>query len=128
MIEYLGSVDNLTIDDVPKEYHSGSVRKFFIKNQTKLDNEVLEKQKKLELILSRCLQTGDEEMANKKASELIELIGLQRFYIDSVTSVMTKTGKLWVDGEIGIAQGPVGGRSSGMTSFYITHNFSFCNI
>ena len=32
------------------------------------------------------------------------MIGLQRFYVDSVTGVMTETGKLWVDGEIGIAQ------------------------
>ena len=39
-------------------------------------------------------------MATEKADELIELIGLQRFYIDSVTRVMTETGKLWVDGEI----------------------------
>ena len=100
----MGSVDDLTIDDVPKEYHTGSVRKFFIKNQTKLDDKVIEKQKELEVVLSRCLQTGDEEMATEKADELIELIGLQRFYIDSVTSVMTETGKLWVDGEIGIAQ------------------------
>ena len=104
MIEYLGSVDNLTIEDVPKEYHSGSVRKFFVKNQTKLDDEIIEKQKGLEILLARCLQTGDEEMAFEKADELIQLIGLQRFYVDSVTSVMTETGKLWVDGEIGIAQ------------------------
>ncbi len=70
------------------------MRKFFVKNQTKLDNKVIEKQKELEIVLSRCLQTGDEEMATEKADELIELIGLQRFYIDSVTSVMTETGKL----------------------------------
>jgi len=94
----------LTIDDVPKEYHSGSVRKFFVKNQTKLDDKVVEKQKELEVLLARCLQTGDEEMSFEKAEELIELVGLQRFYVDSVTGVMRETGKLWVDGEIGIAQ------------------------
>ncbi|GIR27410.1 MAG: hypothetical protein CM15mP42_03600 [Methanobacteriota archaeon] len=50
------------------------------------------------------MQTGDEEMSFEKADELVKLIGLQRFYVDSVTGVMTETGKLWVDGEIGIAQ------------------------
>jgi len=50
------------------------------------------------------LQTGDEEMSFEKAEELVDLVGLQRFYVDSVTGVMTETGKLWVDGEIGIAQ------------------------
>ena len=75
-----------------------------MKNQTKLDDKVIKKQKELEVLLSRCLQTGDEEMAFEKADELIQMIGLQRFYVDSVTTVMTETGKLWVDGEIGIAQ------------------------
>ena len=55
-------------------------------------------------MLARCLQTGDEEMSFEKAEELVDLVGLQRFYVDSVTGVMTETGKLWVDGEIGIAQ------------------------
>ena len=55
-------------------------------------------------MLARCLQTGDEEMSFEKAEKLVQLIGLQRFYVDSVTGVMTETGKLWVDGEIGIAQ------------------------
>tara|TARA_B100001094_G_scaffold126515_1_gene122613 strand:- start:1651 stop:2271 length:621 start_codon:yes stop_codon:yes gene_type:complete len=55
-------------------------------------------------LLARCLQTGDEEMSFEKAEELVDLVGLQRFYVDSVTGVMTETGKLWVDGEIGIAQ------------------------
>lgn len=50
------------------------------------------------------MQTGDEEMSFEKAEELVDLVGLQRFYVDSVTGVMTETGKLWVDGEIGIAQ------------------------
>ena len=54
--------------------------------------------------MARCLQTGDEEMSFEKAEELVQLVGLQRFYVDSVTGVMTETGKLWVDGEIGIAQ------------------------
>ena len=58
----------------------------------------------MEVLLARCLQTGDEEMSFEKADELVKLIGLQRFYVDSVTGVMTETGKLWVDGEIGIAQ------------------------
>ena len=58
----------------------------------------------MEVLLARCLQTGDEEMSFEKADELIELIGLQRFYVDSVTGVMRETGKLWFDGEIGIAQ------------------------
>ena len=31
VIEYLGSIDNLTIEDIPKKYHRGSVRKFFVK-------------------------------------------------------------------------------------------------
>ena len=43
-------------------------------------------------------------MSFEKAEELVDLVGLQRFYVDSVTGVMTETGKLWVDGEIGIAQ------------------------
>jgi len=43
-------------------------------------------------------------MSFEKADELVKLVGLQRFYVDSVTGVMTETGKLWVDGEIGIAQ------------------------
>ena len=58
----------------------------------------------MEVLLARCLQTGDEEMSFEKADELVKLVGLQRFYVDSVTGVMTETGKLWVDGEIGIAQ------------------------
>ena len=79
MIEYLGSVDRLTINDIPKDYHTGSIRKFFVKNQTKLDEKVVEEQKRLENILSRCLLTGDEEMAIEKSDELIDLAGLQRF-------------------------------------------------
>lgn len=104
MIEYLGSVDNLTIDDVPKEYISGSIRKFFVKNQTKLNEEVVEQQKKLENILCRCLLTGDEEMAMENSQKLVDLIGLQRFYVESVTGVMAETGKMWYNKEIGIAQ------------------------
>ncbi len=104
VLEYLGSLEKLTIDDIPKDYHSGSIRKFFVKNQTKLDEKVVEKQKNLENILSRCLLTGDEEMAIEKSDELINLIGLQRFYVESVTKIMTDTGKMWYDGEIGIAQ------------------------
>ena len=104
MLEYLGSVEKLTIDDIPKDYHTGSIRKFFVKNQTKLDEGVVEEQKKLQNILCRCLLTGDEEMATEKADELIELIGLQRFYVESVTWVMAETGKMWYNKEIGIAQ------------------------
>ena len=104
VIEYLGSLDRLTLDDVPKDYHTGSIKKFFIKNQTKLDDSVIKKQKELEKILSRCLLTGDEEMAFEKSGELIHLIGLQRFYVESVTKVMSDTGKMWYEGEIGIAQ------------------------
>ena len=104
MLEYLGSVENLTINDVPKDYHTGSIRKFFVKNQTKLDEKVVEEQKNIEQILCRCLLTGDEEMAIEKSDELISLIGLQRFYVESVTSVMTETGKLWSNGDIGIAE------------------------
>ena len=104
MIEYLGSVNNLTINDIPKDYHTGSIRKFFVKNQTKLDEKVVEEQKKLENILTRCLLTGDEEMAMVNSQKLVDLIGLQRFYVESVTSVMTETGRLWYNKEIGIAQ------------------------
>ena len=104
MLEYLGSVEKLTIDDIPKDYHTGSIRKFFVKNQTKLDEGVIEEQKRLQNILCRCLLTGDEEMATEKADELIELIGLQRFYVESVTWVMAETGKMWYNKEIGIAQ------------------------
>ena len=104
MIEYLGSVDRLTINDIPKDYHTGSIRKFFVKNQTKLDEKVVEEQKRLENILSRCLLTGDEEMAIEKSDELIDLVGLQRFYVECVTNIMSDTGKMWYDGEIGIAQ------------------------
>ena len=104
MLEYLGSVDDLTIKDIPKDYHTSSIRKFFVKNQTKLDEKVVEEQKKLENILSRCLLTGDEEMAIEKSAEMINLIGLQRFYVESITNIMTDTGKMWYSGEIGIAQ------------------------
>ena len=104
MLEYLGSVEKLTIDDIPKDYHTGSIRKFFVKNQTKLDESVVEEQKRLQNILCRCLLTGDEEMAEEKSSELIDLIGLQRFYVESVTWVMAETGKMWYNKEIGIAQ------------------------
>ena len=104
MLEYLGSIDGLTIDDIPKDYRTNSIRKFFVKNQTKLDEKVVEEQKKLENILSRCLLTGDEEMAIEKSDEMINLIGLQRFYVESVTNIMTDTGKMWYAGEIGIAQ------------------------
>ena len=104
MLEYLGSVEKLTIDDIPKDYHTGSIRKFFVKNQTKLDEKVVEEQKKLENILCRCLLTGDEEMATEKSDQLIELIGLQRFYVESITWVMAETGKMWYNKEIGIAQ------------------------
>ena len=104
VLEYLGSLKNLTIDDIPKDYHNSSIRKFFVNNQTKLDEKVVEKQKNLENILSRCLLTGDEEMAIEKSDELVNLIGLQRFYVESVTRIMTDTGKMWYDGEIGIAQ------------------------
>ena len=104
MLEYLGSIDGLTIDDIPKDYRTSSIRKFFVKNQTKLDDKVVEEQKKLENILSRCLLTGDEEMAIEKSDEMINLIGLQRFYVESVTNIMTDTGKMWYAGEIGIAQ------------------------
>lgn len=69
-----------------------------------MNEEVGEKQKNLEMILIRCLLTGDEDMANQKCDELIELIGLQRFYIESITNVMAETGKKWYDGEIGIAE------------------------
>ena len=104
MIEYLGSVNNLTINDIPKDYHTGSIRKFFVKNQTKLDEKVVEEQKKLENILTRCLLTGDEEMAMANSQKLVDLIGLQRFYVESVTNVMAETGRLWYNKEIGIAQ------------------------
>ncbi len=104
MLEYLGSVEKLTIDDIPKDYHTGSIRKFFVKNQTKLDEGVIEEQKRLQNILCRCLLTGDEEMAAEKSDELIDLIGLQRFYVESVTWVMAETGKMWYNKEIGIAQ------------------------
>ena len=104
MLEYLGSVEKLTIDDIPKDYHTGSIRKFFVKNQTKLDESVVEEQKRLQNILCRGLLTGDEEMAEEKSSELIDLIGLQRFYVESVTWVMAETGKMWYNKEIGIAQ------------------------
>ena len=43
-------------------------------------------------------------MAIEKSDELIRLIGLQRFYVESVTSVMTETEKLWANGDIGIAE------------------------
>ena len=43
-------------------------------------------------------------MAEEKSSELIDLIGLQRFYVESVTWVMAETGKMWYNKEIGIAQ------------------------
>ena len=91
MLEYLGSVEKLTIDDIPKDYHTGSIRKFFVKNQTKLDEKVVEEQKKLENILCRCLLTGDEEMATEKSDQLIELIGLQRFYAVSYTHLTLPT-------------------------------------
>ena len=48
MLEYLGSIEELTIDDIPKDYRTSSIRKFFVKNQTKLDDKVVEEQKKLE--------------------------------------------------------------------------------
>ena len=104
VLQYLGSVENLTIENIPKEYHTSSIRKFFIKNQTKLNEGVAEKQLDLEKILVRCLLTGDEDMATQKSDELIDLIGLQRFYVESVTNVMAETGKRWYDGEIGIAE------------------------
>ena len=94
----------MTIDSIPKNYRTGSIRKFFIKNQTKLNEEVVEKQKNLEMILTRCLLTGDEDMSTQKSDELIKLIGLQRFYVESITNIMTETGKRWYDGEIGIAE------------------------
>jgi methanogenic corrinoid protein MtbC1 len=104
VLEYLGSLENLTIDNIPKDYRTGSIRKFFVKNQTKLNEEVIEKQKNLEMILTRCLLTGDEDMSTQKSDELIKLIGLQRFYVESITNIMTETGKRWYDGEIGIAE------------------------
>jgi len=43
-------------------------------------------------------------MATQKSDELIELIGLQRFYVETITSVMAETGKKWYDGDISIAE------------------------
>ncbi len=43
-------------------------------------------------------------MATQKSDELIELIGLQRFYVETITSVMAETGRKWYDGEISIAE------------------------
>jgi methanogenic corrinoid protein MtbC1 len=103
-LEYLGSVENLDIENIPEDYRTGSIRKFFIKNQTKLNEKVVEEQTNLENILIRCLLTGDEDMATQKSNELIELIGLQRFYVETITNVMTATGEKWYSGEIGIAE------------------------
>ena len=104
VLEYLGSLEKLTIDDIPKNYHTGSIKKFFVKNQTKLDDAVIEQQKEMENVLSRCLLTGDEEMSFTKSEELIDLLGLQRFYVESITNIMNETGKMWYSGEIGIAE------------------------
>ena len=43
-------------------------------------------------------------MSFKKSEELIELLGLQRFYVESITGIMNETGKMWYSGEIGIAE------------------------
>lgn len=104
VLEYLGSVEKLTIDDIPKDYHTGSIRGFFVKNQTILDDKIVEQQKDLEGALSEYLLNADEEMAFQKSEKLIELIGLQRFYVESITSVMDETGKMWACGKIGIAE------------------------
>lgn len=56
------------------------------------------------MILIKCLLTEDEDMAIQKSDELIELIGLQRFYVESITNIMNETGKRWYDREIGIAE------------------------
>ena len=57
---------------------------------------MVKKQKELEKILSRCLLTGDEDMAFEKSDELIDLVGLQRFYVESITNVMSETGQMWM--------------------------------
>jgi len=43
-------------------------------------------------------------MAIQKSDELIELIGLQKFYVETITNVMAETGRKWYDGEISIAE------------------------
>ena len=43
-------------------------------------------------------------MALENSQKLVDLIGLQRFYVESITSIMTETGKMWYNKEIGIAQ------------------------
>ena len=103
VIEYLGSLEKLTIDDIPKDYLSGSIRKFFIRNQSKSEESMIEKLKELDMTLAKYLLTGDEKKAFAKSEEIINLIGLERFYVETITKIMGDTGKMWYDGEIGIA-------------------------
>ncbi len=103
VIEYLGSLEKLTIDDIPKDYLSGSIRKFFIRNQSKSEESMIEKLKELDMTLAKYLLTGDEKKAFGKSEEIINLIGLERFYVETITKIMGDTGKMWYDGEIGIA-------------------------
>ncbi|MQG38367.1 MAG: cobalamin B12-binding domain-containing protein, partial [SAR202 cluster bacterium] len=52
---------------------------------------------------AKYLLTGDEKKAFGKSEEIINLIGLERFYVETITKIMGDTGKMWYDGEIGIA-------------------------
>ena len=51
---------------------------------------MIEKLKELDMTLAKYLLTGDEKKAFAKSEEIINLIGLERFYVETITKIMEK--------------------------------------
>ena len=103
-IKYLGSINNVTQDDIPEEFRNDAKIQAFLLENTPKDREKREKIiEKLQLQIFSCLTEGDLDGSKKIYHAFLDDNSLDHFYEKILNPVMEKIGTMWSNGILSVA-------------------------
>ena len=103
-IKYLGSINNVTQDDIPEEFRNDAKIQAFLLENTPKDREKREKIiEKLQLQIFSCLTEGDLDGSKKIYHAFLDDNSLDQFYEKILNPVMEKIGTMWSNGILSVA-------------------------
>lgn len=104
ILEYLGPVRDLSLEDVPEEYRDEDARAFVLRHSVREAHRrarLIEGWK--ERLLAAVLE-GDVGAGRDVAGEAVQAVGLDQLYVHVVTPVMHEVGARWARREIPVSQ------------------------
>lgn len=103
VVKYLGSPDQVSLEDIPKENLNDTIKAFVLRNSVRAADRRSKTVLQMKDKLVKTLLAGDVKSAASVSQEARDTLGLDSFYVHVVTPAMHEVGELWRSGKISIS-------------------------